>query len=81
MAGEKKKIVLSKLKTFADNNFTLSQIIPVFIALVKQAFENIVGKGENAGIRHFLHFLQCCLPSPKQILMFWIHLFCRLQML
>ena len=30
-------------------------------------FENIVGKGENAGKHHFLLFPQCFLPSPKQI--------------
>ena len=29
--------------------------------------EKIVGKGENAGYQHFLLFLQCFLPSHKQI--------------
>ena len=51
----------------------------VFMALIKHAFENIVGKGENAGNRHFLHLPQCFLPFPKQISIFWIRLFCRLQ--
>ena len=30
-------------------------------------FENIIGKGENAGNQHFLLFLQCFLPFPKHI--------------
>ena len=29
--------------------------------LERQAFENIVGKGENAGFQYFLHFPQCFL--------------------
>ena len=29
-------------------------------------FENIVGKGENAGNQHFLLFPQCFLTSHKQ---------------
>ena len=34
----------------------------------KEAFENIVGKGEKAGNQHFLLFPQCFLPSQKQFL-------------
>ena len=30
----------------------------VITTLDKKALENIVGKGENAGNQHFLHFLQ-----------------------
>ena len=30
------------------------------------AFENIVGKGENAGYQHFLLFPQCFLPFKTQ---------------
>ena len=37
-------------------------------------FENIVGKGENAGNQHFLLFPQCFLPIQRTK-------FCRLQML
>ena len=44
-------------------------------------FENIVGKGENAGNQHFLLFLQCFLSIPEGILVFKLHLFCGLQML
>ena len=35
--------------------------------LRKKAFENSVGKGENAGYQHFLLFPQCFLTFPKQI--------------
>ena len=35
--------------------------------LKQRTFENIVGKGENAGNRHFLLFPQCFQPSPNQI--------------
>ena len=31
----------------------------------KRAFENIVGKGENAGNQHFLLFPQCFLPYHR----------------
>ena len=32
----------------------------------KKPFENIVGKGENAGNQHFLLFPQCFLPNSGQ---------------
>ena len=35
--------------------------------LKKKAFENIVGKGENAGNQHFPLFQECFLPVPRQI--------------
>ena len=38
----------------------------------KRPFEKIVGKGENAGNQHFLHFPPCFVPIPKQILSFSI---------
>ena len=34
---------------------------------VGQLFENIVGKGENAGNQHFPLFPQCFIPFPEQI--------------
>ena len=49
--------------------------------LRKKPFENIVGKGENAGNKHFLLFPQCFISFSKQISIFQSHLFCRLQML
>ena len=36
------------------------------MTLYKNPFENIVGKGENAGNQHFLLFPQCFLPFPKE---------------
>ena len=38
--------------------------------LDKKHFENIMGKGENAGYQHFLLFSQCFLPFPTQISIF-----------
>ena len=35
------------------------------MTLYKKSFENIVGKGENAGNQHFLLFSQCFLPFQK----------------
>ena len=49
--------------------------------LIKKHFENIVGKGENAGNQHFLLFPQCFLPFSKQISIFQSHFFCCLRML
>ena len=42
----------------------------VLKATRKTVFENIVGKGENAGNQHFLLFPQCFLPFRKQSLVF-----------
>ena len=43
--------------------------------LKKKDFENIMGKGENAGNQHFLLDPQCFLPFPNQISIFGLHLF------
>ena len=59
----------------------LYHTIPTFNDLEKEAFENIAGKGENAGNQHFLLFPQCFLPFPKQSSIFQSNLICRLQML
>ena len=47
--------------------------------LTKRPFENILGKGENAGNQHFLLFPECFLPLPEEISIFQLHVFCRLQ--
>ena len=47
----------------------------------KKPFENIVGKGENAGKQHFHLFQQCFLPYQRPVKTFHLILFCRLQML
>ena len=41
----------------------------------KKAQENIVGKGENAGNKHFLLFSQCFLSFPKQFHSFFLTTF------
>ena len=51
------------------------------IPLEKKAFENIVGKGENAGNQHLLLFPQCFLLFPTRISMFESELFCCIQIL
>ena len=45
----------------------------VFMAVHKKAFENIVGKGENAGNQHFLLLSQCFLPYQRPISSFKQH--------
>ena len=57
---------------------TQSQLLS---ARSKKAFKNIVGKGDNAGNKHFLLFLQCFPPFPNQIPIFDSDLYCCLQML
>ena len=47
----------------------------------KLNFENIVGKGENAGNQHYLLFPQCFLSFLKQASDFEEHSICFLQML
>ena len=44
-----------KLKAFADDKINVTQKLKFAFGKV----ENIVGKGENAGYQHFLHFRQC----------------------
>ena len=51
------------------------------MTLKNRPFENIVGKGENAGNQNFLLFQQYYLPFPKHISIFQLNLFCHLQML
>ena len=52
----------------------------LFMILTMKTFQNIVGKGENAGNQHFLLNPQCFLPFLNQISTFESYLFCRLQM-
>ena len=44
----------SKLKAFADNNLNVAKMM----ISVCDKFENVVGKGENAGYQHLLLFPQ-----------------------
>ena len=45
----------------------------VFTTMRNRPFENIVGKGENAGIQQFLLFPQYFLPYLRQKLLFTEH--------
>ena len=53
----------------------------VLTTLGKEPFENIVGKGENAGIQHFLLFSKCFLSYRRHITTFEQELNCGLQTL
>ena len=65
---------MTKLKAFADNKYAVAKMAISLCDRVKNmvgkeedaSFENIVGKGENAGHQHFLLFPQCFLPNQKQ---------------
>ena len=46
---------LPKLKAFADEKLNVAGVM----LFVWKRKENIVGKGENAGYRHFLLILRC----------------------
>ena len=70
-------IALWTVNTYSDTT-TQSQLLTT---QTEKPFENIVGKGENAGNLHFLLFPQCFLPFTKQISIFQSPLFCRLHML
>ena len=48
-----------KMHKLCGNGLTLYHTIPTFNNLEKESFENILGKGENAGHQHFLLFPQC----------------------
>ena len=41
-----------------------------------KAFENNLGKGENAGNQHFLLFPKCFLTIPKTNFNFFMHIYC-----
>ena len=45
----------SKMRAFADDKVNAIEKLKFVLERVK----NIVGKGENAGNQHFLHFPQC----------------------
>ena len=58
---------MSKFKTFAYDNLTLSQASPVFLRVCSsyKSFENNVVKGEIARNEQFLLFPQCFYPSGE----------------
>ena len=85
------EIVVCKLFQFGrvqnlsfGKGLILDQTIPTWLfttksqpltTLGKKPFENIVGKGENAGNQHFLIFPQCFLPFQIWISIFKSHYF------
>ena len=46
---------LPKLKAFLDDTFRVAEMVKYFFDRVK----SIVGKGENAGFKHFLLLTKC----------------------
>ena len=50
-----KILALPKMETFSDDKFKVTQNIK----FVFREVENIVGKGENVGYKHFLLLPQC----------------------
>ena len=58
-----KILARSKFKVFADDKLKVAKMAE----FVQDELENNVGKGENAGYKHFLHFQPCFLRplSPR----------------
>ena len=54
-------IILGTFYLSSSNALKLSSLMTMY----KKPFENILGKGENAGNQHFLLFPPCFLPFPK----------------
>ena len=61
----------SKLKKLADDKINVTEKLKFVLGSV----ENTVGKGENAGYKHFLPFLRCFqkafFPGSLKIGMVW----------
>ena len=65
----------------SKKNLFGKELTRLFMALKEKAFENIEGKGENAGNQHFLLFPPCFPPYEGQVSSFGPHVICRLKML
>ena len=59
---------------------SLYHTIPLLMTLRRKAFENIVGKGENADNEHFLLFPQYFLLYHREKSSYWKYSNCHLQM-
>ena len=67
---------------FSGNGLTLYHTISTSNDLMrKRPFENVVGKGENAGNQHFLLFQHVSYPSHIKFQFFNSQLFCHLEIL
>ena len=81
ISAGKCNIILSPCTSYRDlkqgcTHSTICDAVRVFNAFLNdkfEHFENIAGKGENAGYQHFLLFLQCFLyfPNVTQNLIFF----------
>ena len=67
--------VLKESKVILMRIFKPCLLFTTQSGLLMNPFENIVGKGENAGDQYFLHFPQCFLPFTKEISIFMPNLF------
>ena len=54
----------SKILSFGKG---LNHYLTTLMTLYQKPFQNIMGKGENAGNQHFLPFPKCFLAFPEQI--------------
>ena len=57
------KVRLCPLKHLLFKSCSLTLYHTILTFSKKKPFENIVGKGENAGKQHFLLFRRCLLPN------------------
>ena len=74
-AGPLLDIIIFFLSSLYFKKFYLRAVkiqdgVLIITTLRKEAFENILGKGENAGNQHFLLFPKCFLTITKQISIF-----------
>ena len=74
-AGLLLDIIIFFLSSLYFKKFYLREVkiqdgVLIITTLRKDAFENILGKGENAGNQHFLLFPKCFLTITKQISIF-----------
>ena len=63
-------LISTSVSALINAQITLYYTIPTFNDPDKEAFKNIVGKGENAGNQHFLLFPQCFQAYQRQKLSF-----------
>ena len=65
--------------SLAKGGLTVYPKSQLLTTIRKESFENLLGKGENAGNQHFLLFPKGFPPFPRQISIYKSHLFCHLQ--
>ena len=64
LSRQKGHTIPRRLSTLLQHNHRLLTTLPI------KSFEDIVGKGENSGNKHFLLSPQCFLPFSKEIFIF-----------